>query len=120
MSRGTLIALGAILGGLGVAIGAFGAHALADRLTEARLATFETAARYQLIHALAIVAAALVGGDRGHLAGVLFAAGVLLFSGSLYALALTEVRVLGAIAPIGGACFIAGWAFLALAGVASR
>ena len=120
MTRGGLIALGALLGAIGVALGAFGAHALADRLTDARLSTFETAARYQLVHALAIVAAALVGGDRARVAGALFAAGVLLFSGSLYALALTGIRVLGAIAPIGGACFIAGWVLLALAGLASR
>ncbi|MFM8944466.1 MAG: DUF423 domain-containing protein [Actinomycetota bacterium] len=120
MNRGAQIALGALIGGLGVALGGFGAHALAERLTDARLATFETGARYQLIHALAIVGAALVGGDRARVAVLLFAAGVVLFSGSLYALALTGVRAFGAVAPIGGACFIAGWVFLALAGLASR
>ena len=116
MSRATLFAVGAVLAGLGVAFGAFGAHALEARLTAERLATFETAVRYQLLHALAILAAALLGGERAPLAGLLFVVGIALFSGSLYLLVLTGVRWLGAITPLGGVAFIAGWGVLALAG----
>lgn len=117
MSRATLFAIGAVLGGIGVVFGAFGAHALEARLTAERLATFETAVRYQMLHALAILAAALLGGERAILAGILFLAGTALFSGSLYVLVLTGVRWLGAITPLGGVAFIAGWGVLALAGL---
>ncbi len=106
-----------ILAALGVGAGAFGAHALRGRLDAGALATFETAVRYHLIHAVAAVLAA----DRaerspGPLAGraaSLFAAGILLFSGSLYALALGGPRLLGAITPLGGLAFISGWLLLA-------
>lgn len=111
--------LGALLALLGVAAGAFGAHALRDRLDPAMLQTFETAARYQLVHALALFAA---GATARHAprSGVAFActafiAGVALFSGSLYALALTGVRTWGAVTPLGGVAFMAGWAALARA-----
>jgi uncharacterized membrane protein YgdD (TMEM256/DUF423 family) len=116
VSRATLFAVGAVLAGIGVAFGAFGAHALEARLTAERLQTFETAVRYQMLHALAILAAALLGGERASLAGLLFVAGIALFSGSLYLLVLTGVRWLGAITPLGGVAFIAGWGVLAVAG----
>lgn len=112
--------LGSISGGLAVAFGAFGAHTLKDRLTEDALSTFETAARYQMYHALALLAVAFAltrwpDSDLPVTAGWLFVTGTVLFSGSLYLLSLTDVRWLGAIAPLGGAAFIAGWACLALA-----
>lgn len=110
--------LGAILGGLAVAGGAFAAHGLEKQLDERGLDLFETAARYQMYHALALVAVGLLAGpDRGGralgVAGWSFFLGILLFSGSLYALALSGVRWLGAITPIGGALFLVGWAALA-------
>ena len=112
--------LGCVLGFTGVAAGAFGAHALRARLPADLLAVWETAARYQLIHAVALLAVALLAArapsGAAAAAGWLFAAGVVLFSGSLYALALTGVRVLGAVTPLGGVCFLAGWVALALAG----
>jgi uncharacterized membrane protein YgdD (TMEM256/DUF423 family) len=112
--------LGSIFGGLGVALGALGAHALKDRLTSDALSTYETAARYQLYHALALLAVAYAVArwpvsNLPTIAGWLFVAGIALFSGSLYLLSLTDVRWLGAIAPLGGAAFIAGWLCLALA-----
>ncbi len=115
-----MLTLGALLGFVGVAAGAFGAHALRARLSPELLAIFETGARYEMYHALAIVLAAL-GGARSpsplwSWAGGLFAAGVVLFSGSLYALALSGTRWLGAVTPVGGLCLLAGWIFLAIAG----
>lgn len=110
--------IGAIMGSLGVLAGAFGAHALRDRLDPDLFRAFETGARYQLVHAFALIAVRLVLG-RGAarsaiLAGWLFLVGIVIFSGSLYALALTGVRAFGAVAPIGGLCLIAGWAALAV------
>ena len=108
---------------LGVALGAFGAHGLRTRLSPDMLAVFETGVRYHMYHSLAILVVGLVLGRMGgwliSLAGWLFTAGIVLFSGSLYALALTGVTVLGAITPIGGLAFLAGWACLALAAAAS-
>ena len=102
-----------ILGALGVAMGAFGAHALRERLDPAALATFETAARYHLLHSLAAVVAALRaasgGGVAARRAGWLFVAGVLVFAGTLYGLALGGPRWLGAVTPLGGLAFISGW-----------
>jgi len=111
--------LGCVFGFAAVAAGAFGAHALRARLSPELLAVFETAARYQMYHALGLIAVA-VAADRmpsraAAAAGWLFTAGIVLFSGSLYALALTGIRVLGAITPLGGVCFLAGWVALALA-----
>ena len=112
-------ALGALLAGLGVAAGAFGAHGLRDRLSSEMLAIFETGVRYHLIHALALMMTAwastrwtsgLISG-----AGWLFVIGIVVFSGSLYALSLTETRWLGAITPTGGVAFIVGWILLAWA-----
>ncbi len=109
-------ALGSLSGLLGVAAGAFGAHGLRERLAPEMLAAWETAARYQLIHALALLAVAWAAtrwpGAATTAAGWLFLAGTLLFSGSLYLLSLSGVRWLGAITPIGGVAFIAGWACL--------
>jgi len=115
----TFVVLGALSGFVSVAAGAFGAHALKARLGPDQLAVFETGARYQMFHALAMLAAAwAVGrfpGGAATAAGWLFLGGTVLFSGSLYALALTGVRVLGAVTPIGGVAFLAGWAALAWA-----
>ncbi len=101
-----------------MAAGAFGAHALRARLDPSALAIFETAARYQMYHALALLAVAWAmsrwPSSMLHAAGWLFLAGIVLFSGSLYALALTGVRGLGAITPLGGVAFLAGWLCLAL------
>ncbi|HEU4955955.1 MAG TPA: DUF423 domain-containing protein [Gemmatimonadales bacterium] len=114
--------LGAFSAFLAVAAGAFGAHALRARLSPDLLAVFETAARYQMYHALGLLAVAWMvtrwPGPWPVRAGWLFVAGTVLFSGSLYALALTGVRWLGAITPLGGAAFLAGW--LCLAWGASR
>jgi uncharacterized membrane protein YgdD (TMEM256/DUF423 family) len=111
--------LGAASAFLSVAAGAFGAHALRTRLPPDLLAVFETAARYQMYHALGLLAVAwAVGRGPGPLvpwAGWLFVAGTVLFSGSLYALALSGMRWLGAVTPIGGVAFLAGWICLALA-----
>lgn len=115
--------LAVVLGGLGVALGAFGAHALAARLTPDLLQTYETGVRYHFYHALALLAVVYAIGrwpqsSLPTVAGWLFVAGVLIFSGTLYLLALTGIRWLGAITPIGGVAFIAGW--LCLAWVALR
>jgi uncharacterized membrane protein YgdD (TMEM256/DUF423 family) len=110
--------LGACSGALAVAAGAFGAHALRGRLDPRALEVFETAARYQMYHALALFAAAWAMGCHarwGAAAGWLFTAGTLLFSGSLYALALTGHRWLGAVTPLGGVAFLLGWLCLAVA-----
>jgi uncharacterized membrane protein YgdD (TMEM256/DUF423 family) len=117
LSRLFLI-LGALSGFLSVAAGAFGAHALRARLTLEHLAIFETGARYQMYHALALLGVALLvdrwPGASLQWAGWLFVIGTVLFSGSLYALALTGTRWLGAITPLGGVAFLAGWICLAL------
>ena len=109
--------IGALSALISVAAGAFGAHALRTRLSPEYLAVFETAARYQMYHALGLLAVAwVVGRWPGALpqwAGWLFLAGTVLFSGSLYALALTGARWLGAITPLGGIAFLAGWLCLA-------
>lgn len=111
-------ALGAASALLAVGAGAFGAHGLRARLTPDLLAVFETAARYQMYHALALIAAAWAvtrwPGPWPVRAGWLFVIGSVVFSGSLYALALSGVRWLGAITPLGGAAFLAGWLCLLL------
>lgn len=108
--------LGSLGAGLGVALGAFGAHALKARLTPEMLAVYETGVRYQLIHALALLAVAWAStrwpGTAVTASGWLFVAGTVLFSGSLYALALSGVRGLGAVTPIGGAAWLVGWGCL--------
>jgi uncharacterized membrane protein YgdD (TMEM256/DUF423 family) len=111
--------IGALSGAMGVAAGAFGAHALRARVEPRLLEVFETGARYQLYHALALLAVAWASsrwpGTLTTAAGWLFVAGTVLFSGSLYAMTLTGVRALGAITPLGGVAFIAGWVCLAVA-----
>ena len=106
-------ALGATFAMLGVAAGAFGAHALRGRLSPEMLAVFETGVRYQLVHALALLAVAWAAtrwdSPAIAAAGWLFAVGIVLFSGSLYALCITGARGLGAVTPLGGLAFIAGW-----------
>lgn len=113
------VILGALSGAIGVGAGAFGAHALRAKLEPRMLEVFETGARYQMYHAIALLAVAWVAsrwpGSLTTASGWLFVAGTVLFSGSLYAMALSDVRALGAITPIGGVCFIAGWVCLALA-----
>ena len=115
----TFALIGALLGFLGVAAGAFGAHALRARLTPEDLAIFETAARYQMYHALALLAVAWVAGRwpgaAASASGWLFLAGTLVFSGSLYLLVLTGARWLGAVTPLGGLALLAGWLALAWA-----
>lgn len=106
--------LGALNAFLAVSAGAFGAHALKSRLTADLQVIFETGARYHMYHALGLFAVALLA-DRGHpvtLAGSAMILGIVLFSGSLYALALTGVRTLGAITPLGGVAFLVGWGLL--------
>jgi uncharacterized membrane protein YgdD (TMEM256/DUF423 family) len=111
--------IGAVLGGLGVCIGAFGAHALQDRLSEYSLGIFETAVQYHFYHALALIAYGLFSERHEATApswpAVAFISGVIVFSGSLYALALTDIKILGAITPIGGLAFIVGWVGFAVA-----
>ena len=115
----TFLLIGALFGLLGVTLGAFGAHGLRSRLSADMLAVFETGVRYHMYHALAILAvAALAARIEGRLitaAGWSFTAGILIFSGSLYVLALSGITVLGAITPIGGVAFLVGWACLAIA-----
>jgi uncharacterized membrane protein YgdD (TMEM256/DUF423 family) len=115
----TFLLVGAVLGFLGVALGAFGAHGLRARLSPEMLAVFETGVRYHMYHALALVVTSLLmarmTGWLVAAAGWSFVAGIVLFSGSLYALAMSGVTVLGAITPLGGLAFLAGWAFLAVA-----
>jgi len=114
---------GALSAFIAVAAGAFGAHALRARLAPDLLTIFETGARYQMYHALALFAVAWASnhwpGMSMRAAGFLFIGGTLLFSGSLYLLALTGARWLGAITPLGGLLFLAGWAALAI-GIAKR
>lgn len=110
---------GAIFAGLAIAAGAFAAHALQAQLPEKALAAFETAARYQMYHALALVLLGILVGQNPAarllpVAGYAFIVGILLFSGSLYALSLTGIKGLGAITPLGGVAFLAGWLCLAV------
>lgn len=131
MNAKTWLVLGACFGALAVGLGAFGAHGLpwyfdqldipaGDVLRKKGLENWETAARYHMYHALAMVAVGLLA-DRRRLwlldaSGLAFFFGTLLFSGCLYALVLTSRRVLGAVVPIGGVLFIVGWVLMALAG----
>jgi uncharacterized membrane protein YgdD (TMEM256/DUF423 family) len=118
------VLIGAVSGLLTVALGAFGAHALDGRLSEERLEWFHTAVRWQGLHALAIIAAGLVSGRRygrfAPAAGWLFTLGSVVFCGSLYLLAFSGVRAFGAVTPIGGVLWLAGWAALAMSAVKRR
>jgi uncharacterized membrane protein YgdD (TMEM256/DUF423 family) len=131
--RRTFMLAGALAGFVGVALGAFAAHGLRGRLSPDMLAVFETGVRYQMYHALALMltsalstrstmstasipsTGAIVHGRAAAAAGWLFVAGIVLFSGSLYVLAVTGIAVLGAITPLGGVAFLLGWACLAIA-----
>jgi uncharacterized membrane protein YgdD (TMEM256/DUF423 family) len=113
----TFAAIGAVSAFLAVGAGAFGAHALRERLSPDLLDVFETAARYQIYHALALLAVAWAAGrwpgTAIEFAGWLFLAGTVLFSGSLYLLSFTGARWLGAVTPFGGLAFLAGWLLFA-------
>jgi uncharacterized membrane protein YgdD (TMEM256/DUF423 family) len=117
----TFLFVGAVAGFLAVALGAFGAHGLRARLSPDMLAVFETAVRYHMYHALAILLVALMlgrfDGWMFRAAGWAFTVGIVVFSGSLYLLAITGNTILGAITPIGGLAFLVGWGFLAVAAV---
>ena len=114
MNSGSCIRLGAIMAFLGVSLGAFGAHALAGTLeANEHVDTWKTAVLYQLVHALALIGLGLLP-ESSRLAAWSFAAGILLFSGSLYVLSLTGFSKLGMITPLGGVAFLFGWAALAL------
>ena len=112
-------ALGTVSALLGVAAGAFGAHLLKSRLSPDMLAVFEVAVRYQMYHAFALIVCAWAAtkwpGTLVNASGWLFVVGTIIFSGSLYALSLSGVRSLGAITPLGGLAFLAGWICLATA-----
>jgi uncharacterized membrane protein YgdD (TMEM256/DUF423 family) len=113
------ILIGSISGGLSVITGAFGAHGLRDQFTPRQMEIYQTACHYQLAHALALLAVGILAGtvakDSSSLtiSGWAFTIGTIIFSGSLYALALTDIKILGAITPIGGLAFIVGWFSLA-------
>ena len=110
---------GALSGFVSVAMGAFGAHALAEKLDEKMLAAFKTGAQYQMYHSLALIAVGLWArshpGNSTSIVGWSFVFGTILFSGSLYAMALTDIKVLGAITPLGGLSFMVGWIAFAVA-----
>jgi uncharacterized membrane protein YgdD (TMEM256/DUF423 family) len=126
MKGGHWIMIAGILAFLGVALGAFGAHALSSRFGDYEKGVWHTATEYHLVHALALfgfgIAAAAIGVPPGtspalwNAIGWLFTVGIVLFSGSLYVLALTGVKVLGAITPFGGLSFMAAWVLIARAG----
>ncbi|MEM7713240.1 MAG: DUF423 domain-containing protein [Cyanobacteria bacterium P01_A01_bin.68] len=115
------ISLAAIFGGSSVAAGAFASHALKEQLSERALEIFEVGARYQMYHALALLLVAILLGQSQTpttsliASGWLFIIGILIFSGSLYALSLSDIKILGAITPLGGVAFIAGWGALLIA-----
>jgi len=119
------IMAGALSGFISVAAGAFAAHGLRPRLSPEMLAIFETGARYQMYHALLLVLVGVLAGRQGpgsaplSWAGLLLVAGTVLFSGSLYVLSLSGQRWLGAITPVGGLCFLAGWVALGYAALRS-
>jgi uncharacterized membrane protein YgdD (TMEM256/DUF423 family) len=117
----TFLLLGALAAFLAVALGAFGAHGLRARISPEMLSVFQTGVQYHMSHALALI---LVSGIMGRMSGWLiqtagwcFVAGIVFFSGSLYLLAVTGITILGAVTPIGGLLFLAGWACLAFAAI---
>lgn len=116
------LAIAAAFGGISVILGAFASHALKDRLSEKALAIWETGTKYQMYHALALILIAVLISRFPNstpliVAGCAFIAGIMLFSGSLYALSFTGIKWLGAITPLGGVAFIIGWICLAIAAV---
>ena len=120
------LSIAAILAGLSVAGGAFASHALKEKLSDRALEIFETGSKYQMYHALALLAIGLllsrseVAPTLLNAAGFAFIAGIVLFSGSLYALSLSGIKWLGAITPLGGVAFLVGWGCLALAAWSSK
>ena len=112
----TFFVLGSVASFLGIALGAFAAHLLKDKLTPEMFNIYEVGIRYHMYHAIALFivawACSIAPGANVAPAGWLFLAGIVLFSGSLYALSLTEIKTLGIITPFGGLCFLAGWAWL--------
>ncbi|WP_411349498.1 DUF423 domain-containing protein [Paenibacillus sp. WLX2291] len=119
----TYIIIASILGMIGVIFGAFGSHIL-EPIIGARIETFKTGVEYHFVHTLAVLLVALLAGQLGESrllrwSAMLFVIGIVFFSGSLYVLCITGVKVLGAITPIGGVCFIAGWILLAIAAARS-
>lgn len=118
------IALGSINMLIAIMLGAFGAHALKQILGSEMLAVWQTAVQYHLIHGLALIAVGLlmprIHGKHMQFAGIAFLTGIILFSGSLYTLALTGVKILGALTPLGGLAFLLGWAILARASMKTR
>lgn len=119
MGGGHAFGVGAVLAGVGVALGAFGAHGLKNRVAADLLPVWDTAVQYHLVHALALLAVAWANtrfpGALVQFAGIAFLAGIVVFSGSLYVLVLTGTRWLGAITPLGGLAFLTGWGALAIA-----
>jgi|ERR1044072_4764939 uncharacterized membrane protein YgdD (TMEM256/DUF423 family) len=113
---------GSVLAFLAVALGAFGAHGLREKLTEESMAIYQTGVQYHMLHALALLLVAALSERLSlkSIIGWLFIFGVLIFSGSLYLLAITQQRWLGAITPIGGVCFLSGWFLLALSAFRSQ
>ena len=117
----TFITISAILGFLGVGLGAFGAHGLKAKLSADMMVVFETAARYHLIHAVALLGIGILARQMDvtaiKVAGIAMIFGILVFSGSLYGLAISGIRILGAITPIGGLGLMVGWAALVVAAI---
>jgi uncharacterized membrane protein YgdD (TMEM256/DUF423 family) len=113
MGSNIWILIGALFGFLGVALGAFGAHGLSRSLSEKSLSVFQTAVQYQMIHALALIGLGIWSANDPDISTVLsgsaFTLGTVLFSGSLYVLALTDIRIFGMITPVGGVLFLVGW-----------
>ena len=113
------LSIGSVSGALAVMLGAFGAHGLKVKLTAEMMAVYKTAVEYQFYHTLALLAVGILALHNQPksltASGWLFTAGILVFSGSLYALSMSGIKWLGAITPIGGLCFIAGWVLLAIA-----
>jgi len=115
----TFLAWGSVLAMLSVAIGAFGAHLLKPIIDADLLKVYETGVQYQMMHALGLILIAIIIGQWGEStrirwAGILLISGIVLFSGSLYVLSISGIKVLGAITPLGGICFLAGWLCLIL------
>ena len=112
------IQAGAIVMALGVILGAFGAHGLRDKLSPPMMEIYKTAVMYHLIHGLGVVVVGVLsqspGGQKYAVSAIFLLAGIVIFSGSLYILSISGARWLGAITPLGGLCFIAGWIFLFL------
>jgi uncharacterized membrane protein YgdD (TMEM256/DUF423 family) len=120
MMSKVFIILGSLNAFLAVALGAFGAHGLQNKLTEQMLATYETGVKYHMMHALGLILIGIISRYTSssvliNWSGWLICAGIVLFSGSLYVLSISGIRWLGAITPLGGLCFLAGWLLLAVA-----